>query len=303
MSDKRLTPNERKNAILWQLYLTHQELTELRKRHTLRLKSIESGKSNLQGGIEYDVMRVLDLDAHVAPKSKRQIKSTKEGWSVFRAMVDEAEKLSIYHWLITHKGIGESLAVKLIALIDDISKFDTVAKLWRYSGYGLSEYWQDKDGKVVAPFAGWKWVGQKDDRRRVWTVCCTEDQEKDYQIPDGNDWVIYQNIEKESYQQVDFIRPDDDWKLVKSIDKLVSGYHSPYNRELKSLLFNFSESFVKQSTPEYRELYDYEKARQHSLHPDMTDMHCHNRALRKVRKELLKQLWIVWREMEGLSTI
>jgi hypothetical protein len=44
---------------------------------------------------------------------------------------------SAWGWLQTVKGIGPTLACKLISGIDDIGRFDNISKLWSFSGYGL----------------------------------------------------------------------------------------------------------------------------------------------------------------------
>lgn len=100
------------------------------------------------------------------------------------------------------------------------------------------------------------------------------------------------------------------------------GEKSPYNRRLKAECFLVGESFIKQKTPVYREIYDAEKERQRRLHPAVVcrecgcvwgecgskrkhhkmfnDGHLHNRARRKMIKVFLSHLWQVWRESEGL---
>ncbi|MGD2135267.1 MAG: hypothetical protein PVF27_03860 [Gemmatimonadales bacterium] len=41
-------------------------------------------------------------------------------------------------WLGHVRGVGPVLATKILALIGNIERYDTVAKLWRYSGYGVT---------------------------------------------------------------------------------------------------------------------------------------------------------------------
>ena len=69
--DKRPDPKPRKNPHLWQAYLWWDELVEMRKRHNLRIMSIEAGKSNMDAGFEYDIIDDMRLDYFVEhPKSK-----------------------------------------------------------------------------------------------------------------------------------------------------------------------------------------------------------------------------------------
>jgi hypothetical protein len=98
---------------------------EMRKRHNLRISSIEGGKSNLSATFEQEMMERMDLDG--------LIKSAK------KTMIGYGESVGpIWDWLRCIRGLkagGET--AKLLAQIDDIAKFDTVSKLWRFSGWAV----------------------------------------------------------------------------------------------------------------------------------------------------------------------
>ncbi len=115
----------------------------------------------------------------------------------------------------------------------------------------------------------------------------------------------------------------------------VAGKH--YNMKLKGVCYNIAESFIKQQTPSYVDIYYAEKIRQRELHPvaicrkcdiectiktkkvkgqefqvfscpndgkhtkDFTDSHLHYRGIRKMIKAFLKDLWLEWRKAEGLD--
>lgn len=50
----------------------------------------------------------------------------------------ELEKLPIWtEWLQYVKGVGPTLAAKILGMIGHISRFDTISKLWRYAGYAV----------------------------------------------------------------------------------------------------------------------------------------------------------------------
>lgn len=329
-SDKRLPPSERKHVKLWQYYLIWSELVEMRKRHTLRMKSAIAGKSNIYADTEQWFIDVFRLDQHIDNKSKRF--KNKDGKletndGIFRAMIEEGEKVGlIWQWIVSHKGIAESLAAQILALIDDIEKFDSIAKLWRYAGYGIYEYWVDENGSVQCPKQGWKWQeikveGEKKlQKYRVWTVV---DQSKgvtqlSYVSNNGSShdrnvthqgYAIPQNIELPLIERVDYLQPEPNWTLKKLSDRNVKGYHSPFNCKLKAALWNMTESFVYQQTPGYVDLYYSEKKRLRELHPETkkvngktkwNDGHINDMAKRKMRKEFLKRLWLKWREFEGL---
>jgi len=110
-----------------------------------------------------------------------------------------------------------------------------------------------------------------------------------------------------------------------------------YNGKLKGVCYNIAESFIKQQTPVYVDIYYAEKLRQRELHPiaicrkcqiectikvskrkgkkiktficpnnelhvkDFSDQHLHYRGIRKMMKAFLKDLWLEWRKADGLD--
>ena len=195
--------------------------------------------------------------------------------SVFDPMLKDAKKSMVawgkacgpvWDWLTSIKGLGEGgMAAQLLAMIDDIGNFATVSKLWRHAGYGMGDYWT-VNGKQVAPVVGWQWKGDGDNREMV------------------------------------RVRPEQkpEWVLKSTRDVAIKDWVLPYNRKLKSLCYLVTEQFIKQQTPGYVDVYYEEKERQARLNPDLTKLHIHRRAMRKVSKILLQHLWVTWREMEGL---
>ena len=227
--DARPDPKPRKHPHLWQSYLWWNEVMEMRKRHVLRISSSERGKSNLDAQFEKDTMESIGLDPMVNNLKK--------------AMVFYGEQVSVWDWVTSIKGMGQGgLAAQLLAQIDDIAKFDTVASLWRFAGFAVIEGQAEKNQK-----------GQK----------------------------------------------------------------SKFNRRLKGICFNIADSFIKQQTPHYIDIYYAEKERQRALYPDVlcrdcgckweecpskkkhvkkySDAHIHNRAWRKMVKAFLRDLWIEWK--------
>ncbi len=132
-------------------------------------------------------------------------------------------------WLKTVKGIGPTLGGKLIALIDDIGKFDTISKLWSFSGYGLH--------------------------------------------PDENGTLIIQRLKK--------------------------GEKATFNRRLKTAVYLAGSSFLK-CQGKFSDIYYSGKSHYEQTHPDWTDGHRHNAAMRKMGKIFIACLWLAWREAEGL---
>ena len=213
VEDERPAPKPRKHATLWQAYLFWLELVEMRKRHNLRITAVERGKSNMDADFERAAMGRLDIDARI-DEAKAE-------------MVEFGEQVGpVWEWLTSIKGLGQGgLAAQLLAQIDDVAKFATVSKLWRFCGYA---------------------------------------------VIDG------------------------------AIDKPTRGEKLPYNRRLKSIGYLIAEQFIRQQTSVYVDIYYDEKQRQARLHPELTPGHIHNRAIRKMVKIFLQQLWVTWRQSEGL---
>lgn len=113
--------------------------------------------------------------------------------------------------------------------------------------------------------------------------------------------------------------------------------NSHYNRRLKSICYNIADQFIRHQTPIYADIYYEEKEYQRRKHPQAlcidcnepaeqyqkkvkgklvdawrcplrkkdhkvkySDAHLHNRAWRKMIKVFLKDLWLEWRQAEGL---
>ena len=135
--DNRPDPKPRKRPQLWQAYLLWDELVKMRMRHTLRLSSIDAGKSNLDGPTESLFIEEMNLDNMIELKKK--------------IMSDLGAELmpDVWQWITSIRGLGAGgLAAQLLAQIDDITSFANVSKLWRFSGYAVI------DGERERPKAG-----------------------------------------------------------------------------------------------------------------------------------------------------
>ncbi len=257
-NDERPDPKPRKHPQLWQSYLWWDELMQLRKRHNLRISSIEAGKSNMDAQFERDFMDGMQVD--------RLVRLSKRTMVNFGVTVGP-----IWDAVTSIRGLGEGgLAAQLLAQIDDISSFTTVSKLWRFAGYGLSEYWMNNNS-VMAPKSGYQFINKK----------------KVHVVP----------------------VPEKGWKLRTVADRNVSRWVSPFNRQLKSICWLVAQQFVRQQTAHYVDLYYSEKSQLRERHPERiklagrwkyNDGHLHNMAQRKAIKIFLQHLWLIWRTYEGL---
>lgn len=133
--DKRPPPRPRKHPHLWQYYCLWDELMRMRQKHNLRISAAERGKSNLDPGIERTMMTLIHIDDSLAEIRKN--------------MISEGEKVGpVWEWLTSIKGLGAGGdAAKLLAQIDDIGRFDTVSKLWRFAGLAVMEGKAEKNQK------------------------------------------------------------------------------------------------------------------------------------------------------------
>lgn len=124
--DARPDPRPRQHPQLYQAYQMWHEFVELRKRHLLRISSIEHGKSNLDADFEAAWVEGTGVDGLITAYK--------------RTMVDfgQAAQPTLWAWLIAIRGLGEGgLAAQLVAQIDDIARFATISKLWRFAGYAV----------------------------------------------------------------------------------------------------------------------------------------------------------------------
>ncbi len=276
MTDNRPAPKPRKYPRLWQAYLFWEEIMLMRQRHNLRISAIERGKSNLDSLFE---RAMIEGSVTMEVKGKQKTYTTFPIDDILdnavKIMVNTGAEVPVWPWITSIKGLGAgSQAAKILALIDDIGRYDGIAKLWRYSGYGLYNYYTD-GSKVQAPVKGKQSQGSAEERTLV--EVATE--------------------------------PKDGWQLDTVRDRGVPGYVLPFNKTLKASLYVMADLFVKAQTPYYTDIYYAEKARQRALHPEkivkngttmFNDAHIDNRGRRKMIKEFLKDLWVQWRLAEGL---
>jgi predicted RNA-binding Zn-ribbon protein involved in translation (DUF1610 family) len=178
--DRRPDPKPRRYPHLWQAYLLWDELMQQRKRHLLRIASIEAGKSNLDADRERYYMERLGLEAHLAEAE--------------RELADEGELVGpIWAEFTGIRGIGDHTAAKILASIDNIASFDSVSKLWRFAGWAVidgaidrcakgikapynrrlkSEFWLAASNMVRAQTPGYMTIyyGEKDRQRELYPV-------------------------------------------------------------------------------------------------------------------------------------
>lgn len=286
--DNRMDPKARKYPQLWQSYLFWDELKEARKSHILRISSIEAGKSNLDAQFEQNMIQQLESLLTDAQKQ----------------MVEYGQLVPVWDWMVGIKGIGDHTAAKILALYDDVERFSTISKFWRFGGHGIYDYWVDERGVIQAPKDGYKSRKAKAGEWIKNGTICEECTPGAVLVKKGGD-VEPEQVIREHIVTV----PESGWRLAPRADVRVRGWNSPYHNRLKSEIWLLGNSFIKQQTPVYIDLYYKEKTRLRTVHPEKikingrwkyNDGHLHNMAMRKMRKVFLAHLWVKWRESEGL---
>jgi hypothetical protein len=228
------------------------------------------------------------LSSAIAGRTKMDAGTEKGYLAIFTPMEKEAKKTMINHgqqvgpiwdWLIGIRGIGAHTAAKLLALFDDPGKFATISKWRRYAGWGLFDYWQDENGKLMAPKIGDKMRKNEEGRHVRYPVVA---------------------------------EPKPGWTLVTHRDVPIKGWCLSYNKQLKCEGWLVGESFIKQQTPLYTDIYYEEKARLRAEHPEpeptsnggwptkYTKSHIDRMAKRKMIKLFLSHFWVEWRTLDGL---
>lgn len=99
---------------------------------------------------------------------------------------------------------------------------------------------------------------------------------------------------KEHLIDVDYVNKKGEKATKKSIT---------FNPFLKTKLYVLAECFLKIKTCKYREFYDNYKHRIENMpkHVEKSKGHRHAMSMRYMQKMFLQDLWLAWRELEGLE--
>ncbi|MEM3861527.1 MAG: transposase [Thermoplasmatales archaeon] len=171
------------------------------------------------------------------------------------------------------KGIGPIFSSGLIAYLHPISRFPTIGHLWAYAGLS-AEYWKNECKK------GHKFISTS-----ARSTC---------PVKKKNGKPCNEPIVKS--------------EKVQGIPKRATGYVLFINTNLKYLMTKIGMSFEKQSkSSRFRKLYEVKKAEYKAKFAQRGETeekglngHARMAALRYVEKRFLSDLWVVWRQIEGL---
>lgn len=236
----------------------------------------------------------IALGAWIEAKKRDKFKPSKRAMKLYEdmeAQEKEAKRMAKeivletdlwYDFFESISGLGEALSTSLMAEIGDIEKFRTVSALWAYAGL-ISQYITakcEKNHKLIMS-SDMRTVDKPGKQHTQKRKCPVFDNDSGEQC--GAKITVIERVEGKA-------------------PKRSKGFHYLFNGRLKMICWKISEQMVKQGDPFYRDIYDKEKKRQAKIHKDLTKLHIHNRAKRKMVKVFLFHLWEAWRESERLTT-
>ena len=210
-------------------------------------------------------------------------------------------------WLYANYGIGPILAAGLVSYVDEISRFNTVSKLWKYAGMSTIDVCQDCGKRIIEDGARGAWILHLADRLHEQSQK-NRDEKKKMTHSDC--------IEKATGRVCLCANP-----IKKtSADRRVTGQMLEYNPKFKNLCFLIGDQFIRQMKSPYRTKFDEYKL-DYSTRPDLKaeieerkrapkdekdkfavkgTARVHAMARRKAVKLFLSHFWQIWREVLGL---
>ena len=189
---------------------------------------------------------------------------------LLRLLTEEIARHPAWPWLGRVRGVGPSLAARLLARLD-IERAPTPSSFWSYCGLATVAaelYRCARCGYELSLPAG-----------RVLRA--------GHRVPNtGQACSGALSLAADGVRRVAQPRPS-------------RGESAPYDREAKKLCYLIGISFARQGES-YRRYYDEQRLRLDATKPDWIARRRHLTALRMTEKLFLAHLWLVWRERLGL---
>lgn len=197
-------------------------------------------------------------------------RSWNEERHLLRLLTTEVGRHPAWPWLERVRGVGPSLAARLLARLD-IERAPTPSSFWSYCGLATvaaEMYRCDQCGYELSLPAG-------------------RPLRAGHRVP-GTGQACSGSLARASDgpRRVAQPRPS-------------RGESAPYDREAKKLCYLIGISFIRQGEA-YRRYYTEQRNRLDSTKPDWIPRRRHLTALRMTEKLFLAHLWLVWRESLGL---
>jgi len=189
---------------------------------------------------------------------------------LLRLLSERIAKHPAWPWLERVRGIGPSLAARLLARLD-IDRAPTPSSFWSYCGLATVAadiYRCDECGYELS-------------------------------LPTGRQVRAGHRIPGTSQSCTGALEPAGQGARRVAQPRPTRGENAPYDREAKKLCYLIGISFVRQGDT-YRRYYREQRARLDVAKPDWIPRRRHLTALRMTEKLFLAHLWLVWREELGL---
>lgn len=213
----------------------------------------------------------------------------------------EVQQYPIHEWIIAQRGLSYDMAGQLIGLIQDISKFSNVSKLWAYFGLAVVDVCQDC-GKRYYP------LNQRAEKIIHISQRLMEQHEKK---------IVKEGKSDFTKTAMEMLCSCKEPHIKRTSQRHIKDTLGDYNPQAKMVAYKVGVQFVKQGDL-YRKLYDQFKT-EYQMRDDLKaeinnkkgkitkngeskgTAHIHNMAQRKMVKIFLSHLWAEWRKIEGLT--
>jgi hypothetical protein len=207
---------------------------------------------------------------YVSPLGETYRRRWNEERDLLRVLSERIARHPAWPWLARVRGIGPSLAARLLARLD-IERAPTPSSFWSYCGLAT----------VAA---------------QVYrcTACGYE-----LSLAIGRHVRTSHRVLGTMQPCSGALAPIGDGAHRVAQPRPTRGENAPYDREAKKLCYLIGISFVRQGQA-YRRYYSEQLARLDVAKPDWIPRRRHLTALRMTEKLFLAHLWLVWREQLGL---
>lgn len=270
----------------------------------INLHGLESAITDIQE------MRLRFEARFTATKQNEYGLYAKRLWDLEVGMKDRAEaevkKIPIHEWIIMQKGLSYDIAGQIIGIVQDISRFENISKLWAYFGLAVIDVCDNCKKRHFPVEERTKRIAHIAERLK-------EQSEKK---------IVKEEVPEDMlFKATGMLCACEKPILRKTTQKARTGSLLDYNPDAKKLAYKIEGQFVKQGSL-YRKLYDEFKAEYAAREDLKTEIesksgkkvkgkngeaattsgtaHIDNMAKRKMVKIFLQHLWIEWRTLEKL---
>jgi len=232
----------------------------------------------------------MEVDDFLGVQLVKQLKEIED--SIKKKIQEELKDHPVMNWIKGVKGVSALLVGQLMAIIGDISRFDTISKLWTYCGMGV-ETRCEKCGKRI-----FKNDLEKERFIEKMVNRLKEAHERRKEKAAFDEEAARKRVES-------WICKCKDPKPVDVAPRKRRGELTEYNPRARTVCWKIGTQLLKlgkKLNTKWWQLYQQYKEYYRKRGDAKNDLHIHYRALRRIIKLFLACLWLVWREAEGLPT-